>query len=167
MLARLEVLKDHAAVEVDRSGTFVRVQPIAMAARVQQILADAGTPTVLLDQEAADAALASVKAWFSRRNIRELSREEFHILAGRWASEIEQAAKLSNDQEQRLLASLERAIDDAVQLVPPNQGIPGDPTVWRAARSKAASEVVADAESYLDPTQVIQVKELLEEKLSK
>lgn len=166
MLARLEEMKDKATVEVDRSGTLIRITPAPRAEDVRALLEKGGTKTELLDRAAAAQAATTATAWFSRANVRDLSREEFRILSRRWAGEFQESAELSEDQQGRLISSLERAFDRAVTLIPTEQGIPQDPTVWRKAKADAIQNVLADAASYLQPTQLEKVRAGLEATLS-
>lgn len=167
MLVRLEEIKEEGTVEVDRSGTLVRIRPPQLAARVQQVLSQSGMKAELLDRRAAEAAVASATAWFSRSNIRELSREEFRILSHRWTAEIKETVTLSDDQQQRLVRSLERAFDNAVKLIPSEQGIPRNPAVWQGAKAQAVKQVLLDATGYLDSVQLQALQELLEAKVRK
>lgn len=167
MLARLEEMKDKAIVEVDRSGTLIRITPAARAEEVRAVLEKGGTKTELLDRTAAAQAVTTATAWFSRANVRDLSREEFRILSRRWAGELKESAELSEEQHGRLVSSLDRAFDHAVTLIPAEQGIPQDPNVWRKAKANAIQNVLANAASYLQPTQLEKVRAGLEAKLSR
>ena len=84
VLARLEATKIDAKVEVDRSGTLVRVSPAERVEDVRATLAGSGIRSETLDRTAAAQSVAETTDWYSRANIRALSKEEFQILARRW-----------------------------------------------------------------------------------
>jgi hypothetical protein len=115
----------------------VRITPATRAEEVRAVLEQGGTKTERLDPTAAAQAVTTATTWFSRANVRELTREEFRVLSRRWAGELEETAELSEEQRARLIRSLERAFDHDVSSMPVEQGIPRDPDVWRKAKSDA------------------------------
>jgi hypothetical protein len=164
-LARLEELRAGVTVEVDRSGTLVRVSPADRSGEVLTALAKSGIRSEVLGNDAAARATAGVTNWFSRANIWALSKEEFHILTRRWATEIRRATALTDSEEERLAQSLEAAYDAAIAKIPAESGLAPDPTVWRAAKAAAVEQVVRDASSYLRAEQVDKLRGVLAAKL--
>ena len=72
MLARLAEVTG-GTIEVDRSGTLIRVRPPSLAPRIQELLGRGDSRPELLGREAAASVLASTRTWFSRSTVRELS----------------------------------------------------------------------------------------------
>jgi hypothetical protein len=159
VLARLQRLKPAPTVEFDRSGTLLRLTPASAAKRVQAELRATGAKTRLLTASEAAKATANVGSWYSRSNVRELSREEYRTLARQWSAELKEDAGLSDDQERRLVASFDGAIDEAVATLGPDG--PADRETWRALKIKARERVLEESASYLSASQVDQVREVL------
>lgn len=152
-------------VEVDRSGTLVRITPANAAEEVRAILAKTGMKAELLSFEKAAQAVAGATAWFSRATIRELSREEFRVLGRRWAAEIKQEASLSDDQESKLVESLDRAFDQAVARMRVEEGVPKNAGIWKRAKAEAIERVVEESSAFLTRDQAAVVRAGLEGKL--
>src|SRR4051794_10997619 len=110
----MEKLKPSVRVAGDHSGSLGRVIPARDSPRVQSELRDAGLEVEELPSHAASTALASATSWYDIATIRDLSREEFHILARRWTAEVEEDAHLTPDQQGKLISSLDAAIGEAL-----------------------------------------------------
>ena len=160
MLARLQRQKARVTVEFDRSGTLLRVRPARAARRIQaELRASGGKARLLAPAEAATVA-ARVASWYSQSNVRELTREEFRTLARRWSAENKEATGLTDEQERRLLASLDGAVDAAIDAAGPDG--PVDREVWRAAKVRARGRVLEESAGFLSASQLGEVRELLE-----
>ncbi len=168
VLARLEPLAQDIEVEVDRSGTFVRVTPASRAADVVRAIRSGEEEIVVeaLEGRAMEEVIVGATAWFSRANIGDLTREEFRLLAQPWADLVRRTIALNGGQVETLAASIEAAIEEVLTLVPLEDGLPKDPTVWLAARKKAAQRVVEDACAYLGVHEVDALRTVLAEVLA-
>lgn len=158
MLARLDEMKPPARVEVDHSGTLMRVTPGGDAGRVLAALRGEGLKAGETTAAESARAVATATSWYTRANIVELSREEFRALARRWTAQVVQDAQLTADQERRLVASLDGALGDALSSMPPEGG--GTPE-WTSAKRKARDRVLDEATSYLQPAQMAGLREVL------
>ena len=147
-----------ARVEVDHSGTLMRVTPGSDAGRVLSALRGSGLKAEELTAADAARALGAATSWYTRANIVELSREEFRTLARRWAAQVVQDAHLTADQERRLVASLDGAMGDALTSMPPEGG---RTPAWTSAKLKARDRVLEEATSYLQPAQLDELREAL------
>ena len=91
-------MKPPARVEVDHSGTLMRVTPGSDGGRVLSELRSAGLKAEELSADTGARAVAAATSWYSRANVVELSREEFRTLARRWTAQVVQDAQLTPEQ---------------------------------------------------------------------
>jgi len=153
----MENMKPPIRVEVDHSGTLMRVTPGSDSERAKAELSRAGLDGEELAPDAA-AKAAGAKAWYTRANIHELSREEFRTLARRWAAQVVENARLTSEQERRLVASLDGAMDEALASIPLERG---EGQQWADAKLKARDRVLEEAAVYLQPAQLAELRETL------
>lgn len=158
MLARLDEMKPPPRVEVDHSGTWMRVTPGSDAGRVLSDLRGSGLKAEELTQAEAASAIAAATSWYDRATIVELSREEFRTLARRSTGQVVQDAQLTPDQGRRLVGSLDGALGDALASLPPEGGHTPE---WTSAKLKARDRVLEEAASYLQPSQLSELREAL------
>ncbi len=158
VLVRMENMKPPIRVEVDHSGTLMRSTPGSDSERVKAELSSAGLDGEELDSDAAAKAVAGATSWYTRANIHELSREEFRTLARRWAARVVENARLTSEQERRLVASLDGAMDEALASIPLERG---EGQQWADAKLKARDRVLEEAVVYLQPAQLAELRETL------
>lgn len=151
-------MKPPAKVEVDHSGTLMRVTPGGDAERVVSEIRSEGLKAEELSGDRGAREVAAATSWYSRANIVELSREEFRTLARRWTAQVVQDGQLTPEQERRLVASLDRAMDEALASMPPEGGQRPE---WTAAKLKARDRVLEEAAAYLQPAQLAELREAL------
>jgi hypothetical protein len=150
VLARLDEMEGAARVEVDRSGTLLR---IPSGGGHHRVLAELRKLGIEAQELSADApAIAEATSWYSRANILELSRQEFRLLARRWTAQV---GRLTGEQERMLIASIEDAMDEALRSIPLEGGLRPE---WTSARENAASRVLEAAATYLDREQVAELQ---------
>lgn len=140
VLARLESVKGRGTVEVDRSGSYVRVRPATLLTEVVEVLGKSGAAAQPLSAAETAEVLAWETRWYTRENVRELTREEFKVLVRRWSKELKDKGDVTADEERRLVAGLDDAVDSAVETLPtkgtPRTVRPGvrlKPTHWRSS----------------------------------
>jgi hypothetical protein len=155
----MENMKPPIRVEVDRSGTLMRVTPRSDSERAKAELSSAGLDGEELAPDAAAKEVAAATSWYTRANIHELSREEFRTLARRWAAQVVENARLTSEQERRLVASLDGAMDEALASIPLERG---EGQQWADAKLKARDRVLEEGAAYLQPSQLAELRETLE-----
>ncbi len=101
--------------------------------------------------------------WFSQASVRELSREEYRVLARRWAAELRDSAGFSAEETRLLVESFHRA----VERLPTEGDLIEVLSVWDAARAQAAKQVVREGERYLSAGKLDALRALLARQVSR